>query len=1218
MENYFFPLKRFSATWISSSSTSWVIETILGFLCGVGLFLLLLPYLQSNPSHSTPKKDINNKKPQAETKKSRKRNKSEAVKDLSTPPPVLPPSPPQPSDVFACLQPPTSASPLPHTSLNLSQSDSMVLPLNPLSANPLPNNCWLASVPVAKSLEPSNRSISTLSWWQATSKTLGFSTLKDCDSQQKYTSCHTPDDALGGNHTDRSTETGNPTFSTSDVQKLLEIQVTKRIEFKIWEEKEQDGSFPNQISSDYHLNSLRNMLKSLGDEQNAMVSQPMWRSKGTSQQVLSSHKTLQDLQQKYSQLFWGLPFLHSESLVATVRVAGSSLEHPSVLFNGISNALPIPTQAKVSPSHYQTQCLPYQVAQIQPSISTMSQSQVPHLAQSRAHLQPSLSFLPSSLPRGVCGPTDCHEEPSLSSTRIHRLEWPLLPEQSQSRKALPSVATRSQETITRPLSRVNLPQESWSSEAHKSDTIIPRDFISPELRKQLEQHLQKRIIHHQHGLPHRIQEFLELTKPLRKLSTMCQAEDHNGTPWPSTQTSESNKEVQGMGSRHHGRPRHSENFHVCGVANFQLGSDLGKGRRRSLEEIPRHKIPWRSETCQGRVLEVNSEKEPKNNVIRHSRNNSGNYIVRDPQKKQLENTLNAHLSRKSGQIIENSIPVDVRKSWLAVNHILSKSDTNTKNGNLVSLEGQASCVNTTRGLSFLNVGTRWVLESHIVKFWVRHRWCLPLKVLKLIKLFKAKKDSPSPPLKSTFSSSTTLESLADSRAEAAKFWEENPQTSWGEKVTPLKSALVLESPVPTSSPASEEDWKTLACPSPVNDRGFSEILRSGQEFRQPFDPLTSSILERSLQNRALLRVQRGSLLSIPNEAIARIIPRKENVGCTCGSPRPSVAMLTMHFNPQSSKAEEIGEASVAEVSSGPQLQDRDTWGTSMLATSQNRNVELRALGPSGASKRSPSPKLADQDLEETCFISPGVSEFGFKLESESENPSQDCSTKMLLQDYAREVLVAADNLICQISQSRPHSVSSGDISASYELIEARRSGLEQQESQLSNLQDPWKNQGEIFAHSHEKIGSPKLGKYHRGFAQLEAPQSSVMSQLSQAKGGVGDMPGNKHLQIPPEKGKAPAESHFRKRMKHFLQWIFPSKKASRKDDTLPKGKPVPNSAPDQEAVKSTWVFTDREVTEAQALMTAVGQILEDKIVLHASKSSEQKEEIQESQALNPA
>ncbi|XP_044780506.1 spermatogenesis-associated protein 31-like [Bubalus bubalis] len=43
MENPLFSLKSTFDIWVNSSSTSWVIDTILTFLCGLGLFFLILP-----------------------------------------------------------------------------------------------------------------------------------------------------------------------------------------------------------------------------------------------------------------------------------------------------------------------------------------------------------------------------------------------------------------------------------------------------------------------------------------------------------------------------------------------------------------------------------------------------------------------------------------------------------------------------------------------------------------------------------------------------------------------------------------------------------------------------------------------------------------------------------------------------------------------------------------------------------------------------------------------------------------------------------------------------------------------------------------------------------------------------------------------------------------------------------------------------------------------
>ncbi|XP_008562729.1 PREDICTED: spermatogenesis-associated protein 31-like [Galeopterus variegatus] len=62
MENLLFTLKSVSATWLSPSSVSWVVEITFAFLGGVGLFLLLLPCLQKDGSLPSKRKKRNLKK----------------------------------------------------------------------------------------------------------------------------------------------------------------------------------------------------------------------------------------------------------------------------------------------------------------------------------------------------------------------------------------------------------------------------------------------------------------------------------------------------------------------------------------------------------------------------------------------------------------------------------------------------------------------------------------------------------------------------------------------------------------------------------------------------------------------------------------------------------------------------------------------------------------------------------------------------------------------------------------------------------------------------------------------------------------------------------------------------------------------------------------------------------------------------------------------------
>ena len=79
-------------------------------------------------------------------------------------------------------------------------------------------------------------------------------------------------------------------------------------------------------------------------------------------------------------------------------------------------------------------------------------------------------------------------------------------------------------------------------------------------------------------------------------------------------------------------------------------------------------------------------------------------------------------------------------------------------------------------------------------------------------------------------------------------------------------------------------------------------------------------------------------------------------------------------------------------------------------------------------------------------------------------------------------------------------------------------------------------------------------------------------------------------------GQVLSESCFKNRIYLLLQWVSPSKFKGL-EEPLQKGKSETATAQSQEAVKSTS-STESRAIEAQTLMTAVEQILKEKMVLH--------------------
>ncbi|KAF5912623.1 hypothetical protein HPG69_007611 [Diceros bicornis minor] len=1303
MEENLFSLSSVSATWLSCSPTSWVTEIILGFLCGLGLFFLLLPN-PSLPSLPPPRKHRNIRKGHAEPRgtSSRTRKKSRALrarrdclKELeearglvsllqsrlgklpdkggfcqlscqdppgyvcktapagahwpchervaeaaatvslapltehpvplaSTPSPglmtssvsvcshsslsasqppepflpldnlsprqlVFSPPPPCPPDSESCPAPPTAfpPHPQPDSILTLSQCDSMALPLGAVPQSSSSHTPWSASpVPAISDLGHSSCPISALPWWQGAAKALCFSTSSQCKSQQEHLSHHPPEALCWEDPTNRQVEAGNPSLLSCDDEKPLEIQVTKRVEIKIWKEKETNGSYPKQMSPDYHLNYLGNTLESLGAEQDTTTPQTFWSTKGKpaqlpSPQQLSYPNVLGDhLPMKYNQLFWGLPSLHSESLVATAWISESSsvLQSPSFLFNVISNTCPVQMQAKMSPLLSQSQPPSHVEFQSQSLILTIPQCQPPPLTQFQiqAHLQSSPPILPLSSPPqiracGVSCPTPQNKPQSIIPAEIQRPEWSLLQKQLESGWALDSVVKRSQEVCS--LFTSNFCQDSWVV------SILPENFpISPELQEQLEQHLQKWLMQHCS-----IQESLELRRSRDGLPGTCQAKGRHGPSQPSLFTGESSRDAQKVG--------------------LPLNQDLGKGLGHILGKFPKD-LSRRSESSLVKLREVDSEESESG--LRFSRSDSGRDLLRILDKN-LESTLKAHLSRKLGQISEGWIPVNVRRSWLAV-HASPKSDTHMETRNLGILKSWGPSTNTSPRVSFLDADTREVLEAHITRFWVKHRWGLPLKVLKPINLLKLKKAQPLSLPQSAFPPSATCVSGTHSIIKFAEFLGKPPQAHPGKKVVTEESVSTLVRPLLAPSLVCEEVQGALRGTPPGGDRGPSKASLTGQEGRPPSQSLTLSLVGTTWQSGTVVEAESGSLEPSPSSAMARNEPREDSGGRASRDPCQRVTMLERNLGSQFLKAKEARET--VEVKESPDLQppSRVILGTNVLTKSQSINVHLRSLETPGTNKNPLLPRMSvSQDPGEPCLNTDVVSEFKSKLKVQSANQPHDCPTHMLL---------AADSLASHVPQCHPQKVPTGDRLHSQGRcgpMAAQRSSQGQQEPMISKLQDSWKSQSKMIAPTYERedCRRPNLGEHKERFEELGTSQAGSMSHPAQVKGMVNPA-GSKYLPLLPEKKQGPLESIFRKRMRLFFQWIFPRKKV-KGQDVLQKHKPRSAIAQSQGSVKSRTIM-DSETAEAQALMTAVGQILEEKMAiyhgLHATKLNEHKQEPQ--------
>ncbi|VTJ89184.1 Hypothetical predicted protein, partial [Marmota monax] len=95
----------------------------------------------------------------------------------------------------------------------------------------------------------------------ATAKLLFFSTWAHGKSKQEHIFHHPSDPTISVDSTRWQVESGSLSFINSDVQKLLEMPITKRAELEVWKENIKNGSSFKQMNPDCTMYSLGNMLE---------------------------------------------------------------------------------------------------------------------------------------------------------------------------------------------------------------------------------------------------------------------------------------------------------------------------------------------------------------------------------------------------------------------------------------------------------------------------------------------------------------------------------------------------------------------------------------------------------------------------------------------------------------------------------------------------------------------------------------------------------------------------------------------------------------------------------------------------------------------------------------------------------------------------------------------------------------------------------------------
>nr|XP_040127493.1 spermatogenesis-associated protein 31A6-like [Ictidomys tridecemlineatus] len=1023
---------------------------------------------------------------------------------------------------------------LPGPSLTSSQCDSMTLSLgsSPQSSSP-PNNYWLPSpVPMSSTvllpspvLSPSpdpasspvplpfpiqlpssvsltslgtlhspvklpppvpavsghvlsNSPISSLSWWQMAARVCGLSSSPHSESKKDHVS-HPPEHSLWASRPLSQVEAEGKSFINPGVQKLLETEIRKRAEMKTKDEPV------------HSLNSPGSTVQSLGREQDTTIPQPFWNTKGKPKKKLSVPqqffytKVLGDhLQQKCSQFFWGLPILHSESLVATVSMSGTSADFSSIAFNEVPKYIPGKVQAAPGPL-FASQLLLHPLVQLQPGAPTLSWSQSPPLAKihHQDHLPSSLPSLPCHLPlKTACGfpcRTSHKGTQLLSPSALQYLEYHIVRKHIESREALPYLVQKSQKLFS------HLTSENRASCDHNKPS---GDFLSFKLQEKLDQHLQKRFMLHQCGLPPNMDPFLNQKESWDNIPKTDQAKDSCGSSWNSV--------------------------------------------------IPDNRSP---------AVQRTSSERPE--------------IIQ-----------------------EGTIPVGVCNSRLGTYHVSVRpgsSNTQKETWGGPTLKGGEAFRSTSQEPSLLDAGIRQELEAHVTSLRVRHRWGLALRVLKHINILAMRNSEASPPPQPALPSSASYDSRANPIAHDAKVLG---------KPTPKGPGLkeVAQTPVPTQrSPLSGPSFESLSRIPSGDNCGLPDAPSTAHEGSLPSRPHTYILVGRTWHSDTVLGSARDSLEPSPSLEMGR----QESPGSGSMSSQVSCHSLpSPQVGSEVIKTEEVRE-----------LEDDDEESSDWGITKETRkisnfpNVHINSLGSleSQGTREGPSSSISP--------ISQGQEYYScLKAQTEPKNQPQDlatgvilqdCATDMFHQDCAPEVLLAADILASQERGSSSLSMSSRSSSTSqglYGLLTSEDSSEDLQEPKTPELQDPGKSRRNKFrptakredrVRPRSEAQGERLSGRRRSCAVEMGPSVPVMD--------VGDTVGDKSSQ-------APSKRNFGDRIKNFLQNIFPSK-AKEQANSSPKIMTPSSTTQSQGSVTSQLLIDNVRVSEAQALLSTFGWIIEQKM-----------------------
>lgn len=429
---------------------------------------------------------------------------------------------------------------------------------------------------------------------------------------------------------------------------------------------------------------------------------------GVSEEPLCVKAPGKDLgQPQHCLCFWGLPALHSESIVANLLVP---LKPHLVLFNGVCKAGPAPVLDHGSPALPQP--LPVPLTFVHPQPQTVPFSPV----HPQAPMQSPLSPMQSSVPQG--SPLQTPQTRTVSEVlsgsghpQYHLLQnhpaslWHVVPECQYEHvfgllvPSFPSVSQPSQVYVSTPRTgHFHFNSEPQNNlEPYGPHSPIPSWRYKPCIRTGV----------------------LEVVNPQSKPTGKSPHGCRCAKPPRSVHWSQNCSDIRT------GEPSQSESFCEQASMQPQLRKDVAKNLGQILGRCPLDNPQVISECYVLNNLSAVPKTEQNHEC--HSRTCSKRQrliILRKClDQRQLRSFLRSHISRKLWQITVGRIPLQVCCSWLAEDLPPWNALRNV------------SCNTAIPSIPFLNDKTQKVLETHLIRFRMSQKWDLPLKVIESIKCY---------------------------------------------------------------------------------------------------------------------------------------------------------------------------------------------------------------------------------------------------------------------------------------------------------------------------------------------------------------------------------------------------------------------------------------------------------------------------------------------------